>query len=360
MEKIKEKLKEKYPKLFLKLHRIKNKIKTIVKAEKIPLNNIKKKIYIFLAADYGNFGDIAITYAQRKYLTTIFPDYEIVEIPVSKFYNYYRFLKRKIVNQDIITIVGGGNLGNLYEYLEEIRRETIKTFKNNLIISFPQTMVFTKDALGIKSLKMSKKIYSKHKSLILFAREEQTYTDMKKAFEKNEVYLVPDIVLSLKNEIVTNKSASNEIGLCFRQDEERLLGTKTEEEIKEQLQDYDIKNISTQVDNDKIIFEEKYNQLFDFLNKISNVKIFITDRLHGMIFSYITQTPCIAFDNNNHKISGTYEKWLKDCNYIKLLNEIDIKDIGKYIADIEKAPKDNYDINNKFEIIEKIIKERIR
>ena len=115
MEKLKEKIKEKYPNLFLKL-------KMIVKSEKIPLNNTKKKIYIFLAANYGNFGDIAITYAQREYLTKILPDYEIIEIPASKFYNYYRFLKKNITKHDIITIVGGGNLGNLYENINQYEK----------------------------------------------------------------------------------------------------------------------------------------------------------------------------------------------------------------------------------------------
>ena len=30
----------------------------------------------------------------------------------------------------------------------------------------------------------------------------------------------------------------------------------------------------------------------------------ITDRLHAVIFCIITNTPCIAFDNATHKVSG--------------------------------------------------------
>ena len=37
-------------------------------------------------------------------------------------------------------------------------------------------------------------------------------------------------------------------------------------------------------------------------------ELVITDRLHGMIFCYITKTPCIVMPNNNHKILMTYEK----------------------------------------------------
>jgi len=32
------------------------------------IDGTKKQVYIFLAADYGNLGDVAITYAQTKFL----------------------------------------------------------------------------------------------------------------------------------------------------------------------------------------------------------------------------------------------------------------------------------------------------
>ena len=37
-----------------------------------------------------------------------------------------------------------------------------------------------------------------------------------------------------------------------------------------------------------------------------------------MIFCAITGTPCVVFDNSNKKISGVYNQWLKDIDYIKL------------------------------------------
>ena len=42
-----------------------------------------KKIVLALAADYGNLGDVAITYAQRKFLEEKFPNYEVIEIPIA-------------------------------------------------------------------------------------------------------------------------------------------------------------------------------------------------------------------------------------------------------------------------------------
>ena len=46
-----------------------------------------KNIFIFLSADYGNLGDIAITFAQKKFLMDYFPDYNLFEIPISYTYN---------------------------------------------------------------------------------------------------------------------------------------------------------------------------------------------------------------------------------------------------------------------------------
>ena len=59
--------------------------------------------------------------------------------------------------------------------------------------------------------------------------------------------------------------------------------------------------------------------IYKKLKKFAKSKIVITDRLHGMIFAYLTQTPCIVFSNYNHKVIGTYE-WIKDVNYIELAN----------------------------------------
>ena len=359
MRNFKETFKKFFPTFYLKLSEIRNQLKCIFKAKKMSINSNKKKAYIFLAADYGNYGDIAITYAQSKYLSEVLPNYEIVEIPVSKFYDYYLFLKKIISKEDIITIIGGGNLGNLYEGAEEIRRKIISSFKNNLIVSFPQTILFTNDNFGKQSLRKSIKVYSKHNKLILFSREEKTYKDMKKYFDKNEVYFVPDIVFSLKNKVGINKCKNNNIGLCFRKDKERLLDKNEEEKIKTQLKEYNIKNISTTTSNDNIIYDKRYDQLFELLDKIKDVKVFITDRLHGMIFSYITQTPCIVFDNNNHKIKGTYEKWLKNCSYIRLIEEKDIKNLNKIVDEVIKSKSDNSSFDENFKKIQSVIENKI-
>ena len=73
------------------------------------LNSNRNKIYVVLAADYGNLGDIAISYAQYKYLSVEFPCFDIIDVPISRTHRNIREVKKIISNRDVITIIGGGN-----------------------------------------------------------------------------------------------------------------------------------------------------------------------------------------------------------------------------------------------------------
>ena len=67
-----------------------------------------KRIFIFLAANYGNLGDIAITYAQHKLLEKWKDSYTVVEVPANCTYSYLKGVVHRITRNDIITFVGGG------------------------------------------------------------------------------------------------------------------------------------------------------------------------------------------------------------------------------------------------------------
>ena len=340
--------------------RIKSKIKMIVKREPFLVSDNNRAIYIFLAPDYGNFGDIAISYAQRIFFKNIFPEYKVVEIPLSKFYNYLLGLKKIIKKNDIVAVMGGGNMSDLYEYYEEIRRQTIKAFPNNLIVSFPQTISFSDNKNGEKSLNRSIEIYSKHKKLILFAREKKSYLTMKEYFQKNDVFLMPDMVFYLAGKVGSNDCTNNTIGLCLRTDVERLIDVDTEKRIKSILKDYKFKNIKTHTQDNNIKFDKKDEQFLAFLNEIKEIKLLITDRLHGMLFSYITGTPCIAFDNNNHKIRESYNAWLEECDYIKVIDEDDIDNLNSIVKEILNSKRNTVNLDEEFKSLENIIKSSMR
>lgn len=289
------------------------------------INEYKKddeKIILALAANYGNLGDIAITYAQKNFLEKNFPNHKIIEIPIDKTYENMKSLQKIINTDDVITIIGGGNFGDIYLEIEKARQFFIKKFPKNKIVCFPQTIDFSKSEKGKKELKKAIKIYGRHKNLVLFARERKSYDIMKNNFKKNRVLLAPDIVLSLNKQLP--KEERKYITLCFRNDKENKIDQKEKNKLianlKEKYKGQVIEK-DTHVGNIKIEQDDREKYLNDIWDTFRKSKIVLTDRLHGMIFSAITGTPCIAFQNSNGKIQQTYEAWLKDIPEIEMINE---------------------------------------
>lgn len=277
------------------------------------LNKNEKRIFVFLCGFYQNLGDMAITYAQHVYLTKHFLDYKIIMVPSTKTYEYLKYIKKICTEDDIITITGGGNMSARYASLENARCFIIKKFPNQKIVSFPQTIDFDDDKKSQKMLKRSIKIYSRHNDLTVFLRENKSYKFFKKNFANVKAFLAPDMVLSLNKTEPEQKRT--DVIVCLREDKESGLSGEKRKEITAAITDYfgDIKSIDTvDVALDKCqpeVYEETLNS---FWARFRQAKVVITDRLHAMIFSQITGTACVVFDNDNGKISETYNLWLKD------------------------------------------------
>lgn len=310
-----------------------------------------KKIFIALTADYRNIGDIAITIAQRKLLSDVFPDRKIVEIPMTNAFDYEEHIKSILNKDDILTLIGGGNLGNVYLSFEERRRFIIELFKNNKSISFPQSIDFLTTSEGIEEFNKSIDIYSQNQNLTILARENKSFEIMKNNF-KNNVQLIPDIVFSLKDKLTPNSNLDRKnITLCLRNDREKITSENFSENLEILLKQNDFQNISvvdTIIENKCISSTARISALEDFFNKnYYNSKLIITDRLHGMIFAIITNTPCIAFDNSNKKISSTYQTWLKNNPLIKFLDNYNEKEILESVNHFYS--NDFSDVNINFE-----------
>ena len=297
-----------------------------------------KKVFIFLAADYPNFGDIAITYAQKKFLEECYPEYTVIEVPANKTFQVIKNIKKILREDDVITTVGGGNMGNIYEYYEDLRRTVIKEFKNNYIISFPQTIDFSDDELGKKSLMKTIKTVKKAKNILIFAREEKSYKKMVEYFGEDKVRIFPDIVLSLKGKINLNKEKENKVGICFRNDKEEDKTKKQYiDDIMLQTSKEDRIFFDTVLDREEFNYENRYEQLFEIFAKINSCKEIYTNRLHAMIFAYLTDTKCFFIDNTNKKISETYKRWLNN-----------VENIEEYGIKFNKESKDKIDLDFEF------------
>ena len=279
---IKKLIREKMPELW-------KKYKILTSKEKIQgLKSETDKVFIFLAADYPNLGDIAITYAQKEFLKSCFPSREIIEIPADKTIHLIKQVKEVIKPTDIITIVGGGNMGNIYEYYEDMRRTVIKNFKDNYVISFPQTIDFSDDEYGKKSLLKTIKTIRKKANILVLAREEKSYKKMKDYFGEEKVKLFPDIVISLKKKINVDIKKEDKVALCFRNDKENDKSKiKLKEKIQKEIEGKNIVRFDTVLDKNCFDYEKRYEQLNQLIETIASCNVIYKDRLHAMIFAYL-------------------------------------------------------------------------
>ncbi|WP_445384804.1 polysaccharide pyruvyl transferase family protein [Robiginitalea sp. IMCC44478] len=305
-----------------------------------------KNIYIFLAADYGNLGDAAITYAQHKFLKQHFPDYSIHEIPISCTLEGIAAVKKTITPGDIVTTVGGGNMGDLYPMIETFRQLVIQYFPDNLIVSFPQTVDFKENKSGEYALKKAIKLYSNHPRLVLLAREAKTYQFFREHFKKNHSFLVPDIVMTLKPSMESGQRAG--VLICLRNDKEKKLNPDQEKSLLDLVEKEFVRHTfrDTHIGGSGLPLIKRTKELFAIWKDFKNSQLIITDRLHGMIFAFITNTPALVFLNNNHKIQSSYE-WIKNSGNIHLMKEFDETKILKTLKSLSenKQPSDGEAVN---------------
>lgn len=293
-------------------------IYSIIKGKSFERSRESRTCYIFLAADYGNLGDVAITYAQKQILKKWYPDYEIAEVPAGKTLSYIHDIKKNIKPDDIITVVGGGNMGDMYGDIELLRLMIVDSFRSNKVILFPQTMDYSHSNNASWLLKRSCRIYSNHPDLLMMAREKISYIKMKRWYPTVNVILKPDVVMTLDERQDVRRE--DILTLCLRKDKEKKDNTYTLDQILTQLDELNlnVEEYDTHIGGNRYSEEEKYGQLEKIWAQFRKSKLVITDRLHGMVFAYITGTPALILPNSNFKVKGCHE-WIKDCGNIKLI-----------------------------------------
>ena len=309
-------------------------VKARIKLFFIPVNRIhldikidetKRNIYIFLCGFYQNLGDMALTYAQKTFISHEFPDSNIVLIPSYKTYVAVKYIKKHIKTDDIITVLGGGNMDDLYVSLENARLHVVREFKKNHIICFPQTYAFSDSSFGRKRERISRKVYQSHPNIDIFVREPYSLERIKRALPQNRIGYCPDIVLTLR--LQAQCCERKNVLVCLREDREQLSESSFKKKLNEALEkEYKeiIKKDTVDVTREECSPQNYTDTLEKFWSLLRTCRLVVTDRLHCMIFCVINRTPCVVIDNSNHKISGVYQAWLRKIPYVKFLDNQDI------------------------------------
>lgn len=280
-------------------------------------------IYLIGTPEHGNLGDHAIAIAEQKFLANYFPYRKVIEITGDHFRADAERIAKQVSKRVTVLITGGGFLGNLWMLEEIMVRKVIELFPGNKIVIFPQTIFFEDNETKESEFQITKCIYQNHKDLHIFVRESASYEFIKdKLYGGNfaDCRLVPDIATYLN--VSESKIIRDVILLCLREDKERTLSGIDLERIEKIAiaSNYSITYTSTVLKRN-ISLTKRNVELDAKLNEFRRSKLVITDRLHGMIFAAITETPCIAINNSSGKVKGVYQ-WLKHLDYIRFIDSI--------------------------------------
>lgn len=301
------------------------------------------KLVLALTPEYGNLGDQIITVAEKLWLKTFFPDYPVVEFTQDELINDHNLsaFKARVKESDIILFQGGGNLNDMYLKAEDIRRKILSQLPNNQVILFQQSISFGDSEQSIAIKEKTSEIYNKHKKITVCTRDNKSFELAKEMFPNKEILLYPDMAIFLISKIKTSTRKNGRIALCFRDDREKLYPDEVLEKaitpIKEK---HACDRIDTHVHH-RVSKNSRHDEVYRLIELFSSFDIVITDRFHGVIYSVIANTPCVALKSADHKIEAGM-KWFENCNSIQYANSAD--EIATKVELLEKCQ--DYDMPN--------------
>ena len=183
-------------------------------------------------------------------------------------------------------------------------------------------MYFTDDKIGKMELEKCKKIFAKCAKLTIMARDGYSYEMMKKAFPTTSCKERNDVVSYLDE---SQWSTFNRKGIlfCLRSDIEGNINAEQHHKLLAGCEMVaNVVKVTDTCQKCDILASEREKVLEDKWRLFGEYRLVVTDRLHGMIFSLITATPCIVLGNNHHKVKETYKTFSR-CNYLHYANSVD-------------------------------------
>ena len=281
------------------------------------------RLIVALAADYGNLGDVALTRALLQFAARHLPTHRPYLLCAGQLFHNLKGVALAAGPDDVVVIVGGGNMGDLYPDLEEARLRVVRAFTSQRIVSFPQSIEFSNTSTGRRALARSRQAYAAHSRLTIFARDAESERAMRQAFPETRILAVPDTVLSMT--APPDIARTVPLIVCLRQDKEASLTEVHRQSLLKVLANRYPRAVITDtlVAGPRLSYEVYNQHLEAFLAQLTSARCVVTDRLHGLIFAVITGTPCVVIENNNHKIRSLVATWLCGVSSVRLLNQPD-------------------------------------
>jgi len=316
----------------------------------------KPKAVILLVPIHGNIGDQALGLAGRRFVDDHFPEYEVVEVTMPNLFLEIFALKRHLKKGDLVFVQGGGSMGSRY-FIEELSRWVIfSQLKDFTRVLFPQSSSFDlKSWSGKRITAISKWIYKKYsKNLIVCIRDKFSLNFMEKNFPGVSCHFFPDIVLYL-DEFKSNRQRSG-VMYCLREDVESRF---SEGERKKMMAEIESRfehcvPFATTIENTSFSIPQGRKEVEKLVERLGSAELVITDRLHGVILSYISNTPVMAIPTIDHKLSEFF-KWISDSKRSFLLDENPDLNLDSRLKSIDYS-QDNKSFKEEFIPLVQLIK----
>ncbi len=307
-------------------------------AKILSLSKDQKKIFLFGTPYHSNLGDHAQSYCINEWCKRNYPKHKVYEFRsvMDEKSNYYPFLiaiKEKMSPDDKIFIHSGSHLTDLFASEAVLTLALLRNFKNHPIVIFPQSIYYS----DLSIMEDVAKVFNAHNNLFIMIRDVNSYQIAKRYFYHKNIYLYPDIaqILIGQRNICNSR---NGILICKRDDIESLIDKNVMNDFIKKLEIkygiVDMIDTDINVSCDVIETDRKY-YIDKLINKFSQYKVIITDRMHGGIFSLIANTPVILLKAKEPKVE-TSIKWYDNLDefkdYVFICNELsEVENIVDYI-----------------------------
>ena len=271
----------------------------------------RRTVLLLGTPDYKNIGDSAIAMAEKLFLENC--GYRVLEFTAQEAIRNRDMLRALFHPHGLVTLQGGGNMGDLWPREEEVRQDLIRAFRVHPIIIFPQTVYYRDPERAAASVP----VYESAGQLWIMAREETSLAIMKKLYPRTRVVLTPDMVLSLDpSHLALSCAERHGVLFCMRDDEEKAVSSAALQRLEKavSISEPEIRT-TDMIAADWITKSGRSACVRNKMEEFRCSRYVITDRLHGMIFAAISETPCLVMSNNHHKIAASFQ-WLKDLDYI--------------------------------------------
>jgi pyruvyl transferase EpsI len=284
------------------------------------LRTTKKILYALTPPPrWKDIGDHAQVVAIQAWMNRHYPGIPVIEMDKDRARYFLPALKWLVRPDDLILLHSGGNIGDRGMWSESIRRLIVQTFRQNRIVSLPQTIFFSDTPKGRKERENTRRIYDQHPDLTIIARDPRSGEIARELFTKARILRMPDFVLSLTPGITNVRNEPPRALLVLRSDNESFFTPDQKRAIKASIK-YPVTLFDT-LNALPVGGHERTAVLELCLDIFRGHDIIVTDRFHGLIFSVICRKPCVALRSIDHKLlSGKH--WFNDVTFVRFTQDI--------------------------------------